>query len=274
MKFRNVCFTCNNYSEDQYDQIIGLDCWRYVVIGKEVGDEGTPHLQGYGMLIRQMRDSQLRKLLEGCHIEPRKGTHVQAYDYCIKDGKYEERGTPPRQGKRTDLDDAIATLKEHGCKRVAEDHPREYIKFSRGFRDLALQLQLPYEHTQVRGIWIHGPPGTGKSHSARSFSSDLYIKAQNKWFDGYDGERVILLDDLDTGVLGHHLKIWADKYACTGETKGGTIHLRHHLFIVTSNYKPEHFWIEDPIMLAAVERRFNVIEKLDRNQIINYLTHE
>lgn len=45
------------------------------------------------------------------------------------------------------------------------------------------------------------------------------------------------MDDLDFeggDKLGHYLKIWADKWACTGETKGGTIPLNHHRFIVTS----------------------------------------
>lgn len=37
-------------------------------------------------------------------------------------------------------------------------------------------------------------------------------------------------------MLGHYLKIWADKWACTGEVKGGTVPLCHHRFVVTSNY--------------------------------------
>jgi hypothetical protein len=36
-------------------------------------------------------------------------------------------------------------------------------------------------------------------------------------------------------MLGHYLKIWADKYPCTGEIKGATVQLKHHRFIVTSN---------------------------------------
>ena len=90
----------------------------------------------------------------------------------------------------------------------------------------------------------------------------------------YAGERVVLLDDLDTDVLGHYLKIWSDKYSCTGETKGGTIQLRHHMFIVTSNYPPSHFWAHDQMMLEAIERRFKILEKNSREDIIDYLIHE
>lgn len=46
-----------------------------------------------------------------------------------------------------------------------------------------------------------GPPGIGKTHcvmdSFIKHGGTVYEKSQNKWFDGYSNERVILLDDLD-----------------------------------------------------------------------------
>lgn len=68
-----------------------------------------------------------------------------------------------------------------------------------------------------------------------------FRKQQNKWFDGYAGQDVIILDDLDLlggQTLGHYLKIWADRYPCYGEVKGSTVGLAHKKFIVTSNYRP------------------------------------
>lgn len=267
------CFTVNNYSQEDEDSIQSWDCL-YLVYGREVGDSGTPHLQGFVTFKNNKRYSGVRKLHDKAHWECAKGTSAQASDYCKKDGDYFEKGQAPCPGKRTDLDAAIATLKTDGLAAVAENHPVEFTRYSRGFRDLALFLEKPYTHHQCRGIWIWGPPGTGKSHCARAFSSDIYLKAQNKWWDGYAGERVVLLDDLDTDVLGHYLKIWSDKYSCTGETKGGTIQLRHHMFIVTSNYPPSHFWPFDDMMRLAIERRFKVIEKKTREELIDYLIHE
>lgn len=272
MFFRNLVFTCNNYSEDQYEEIFNLDIWRYIVIGKEIGESGTPHLQGYGTLVKQMRSKKIFELLKGCHVEPRKGTHLQAAEYCKKDGNFSERGDPPKQGKRTDLALAIKEIKSGtSVTEVARSHSEVFVKYSRGLRELALACQEPYNHTSVRGIWIYGPPGTGKSHSARNFDPDAYLKAQNKWWDGYAGQKTVILDDLDSNALGHYLKIWADRWACTGETKGGTVQLRHKLFVITSNYSPEFFWPDDVSMCQAVIRRFKIIEKLDRNLIIDYL---
>jgi len=77
---------------------------------------------------------------------------------------------------------------------------------------------------------------------------------------GYINQKYVILDDFDKGgaCLGHHLKIWTDRYACTGETKGGQIPLNYDKFIITSNYTPEQIWPEDPILVKAIRRRFKV----------------
>jgi hypothetical protein len=73
------------------------------------------------------------------------------------------------------------------------------------------------------------------------------------------------LDDFDKGgvCLGHHLKIWTDRYACTGEVKGSTLPLNYDAFIVTSNYSIEQLWPEDIDMQLAIKRRFIVTEFKD-----------
>jgi len=72
----------------------------------------------------------------------------------------------------------------------------------------------------------------------------------------------VIIDDLDTDCLAHYLKIWADKYSCTGEIKGGTIPLLHESLIVTSNYSIDELFKDDNMALA-IRRRFKVIHMLD-----------
>lgn len=46
-----------------------------------------------------------------------------------------------------------------------------------------------------QAIWIVGKSGVGKSWYAKSFMP--YMKAQNKWWDGYEGQSEVLIDDFD-----------------------------------------------------------------------------
>lgn len=266
---RNWCYTLNNYTDEDIKKCQEIQC-RYHTYGMEIGEKGTPHLQGYIVFKDSKGLVGVQRFLGNAHWETAKGNHKQASDYCKKDRNYWEFGELPAQGKRTDIHNAVSTLNKHGIKRVALDHPHIFVKYSRGLRDYQLVTSEPYTHPTVRGIWIYGPPGTGKSHAARHFDPDLYIKPQNKWWDGYDKQATVLLDDLDTSVLGHYLKIWADKWSCTGETKGGTVQLQHKIFVVTSNYSIEELF-EDLNMREAIARRFKVIHKTEKCELVDFL---
>lgn len=138
---------------------------------------------------------------------------------------------------------------------------KDVTAYQRGIAAYKL-LEKPGIKKNCRGIWLCGPAGCGKSTWAKQLGDHLggwYEKAQNKWWDGYEGEKVVILDDLDTETLLHYLKKWADKFPCKGEVKGATVWLHHDWFVVTSNFHirdivektgdAEHFY-------DAVVRRF------------------
>ena len=95
------CFTWNNYPEGWYDssivpEISKLSGW---IIGEEVGEEGTPHLQGFIIFKKKSRPMGL--LPKEVHWEKCKGTIEDNIKYCSKDGKYKcsRNCKPPREIK-------------------------------------------------------------------------------------------------------------------------------------------------------------------------------
>lgn len=269
-------FTVNNWEPKDEQLFQELEC-KYLVYGREVGESGTPHLQGFVTFKSNKALTGLKKIHGTAHWEQALGTSEQNRVYCTKDGDYFEKGDVPSQGQRTDLKAVCEMVKAgESLQSIASEHPDTWVKFGRGLTSLKLILETPYEHDGVRGIWLHGPPKVGKSHHARQFAmavGGLYNKAQNKWWDGYNGEPAVILDDMDNDALHHYLKIWGDKWACTGETKGGTVHLKHKWFIVTSNETIEElFALKPAVMRDAIRRRFKEIAVTKRVEEIKALT--
>jgi len=278
------CFTLNNPIEEEItnlNTVLNGAEVKYAVYQKEEGDSGTPHLQGYLEMSSKKRLASVKRLLgtDRIHLEKRKGTRDQARTYCKKEdtrlAEPVEFGIWRHSDKTTGLSRLVDGLRNgKTLADVAREEPETFIQYHNGIRKWhALTLTSAKQAENVRGLWLYGQPGIGKSHKAREISGDnLYLKSQNKWWDGYTGETHVVLDDLDKGgaCLGHYLKIWSDKWSCTGEIKGGVVNLEHDHFIVTSNYHPADLWPDDPPMLQAIMRRFVIKEGTQRGSVVTW----
>jgi len=252
------CESLLNYLSDLPDSLLEY------LIAEELHKDGNLHLHAYvkfqnGVCLSDAPTVFTFTSKSGNYQPTRSPQAVIAY--CSKGGNYltniDVKSYLSKKGKKVL---SIETIKSKTVKQALEDGDIG-IHSLRNYQLARSIVVEPYEHSECRGIWIYGPPGTGKSHTARLISKSPYLKQQNKWFDGYAGEHDIILDDLDTPALGHHLKIWSDKYACTGEVKGGQVQLTHRTFIVTSNYHPTKLFLDkdgnpDEVMCAAIIRRF------------------
>lgn len=86
-QYQRWCFTLNNYRTiEQENMILEFKDAKYM-IGEEVGESGTPHLQGYVEFKKRRRITELKKINERIHWEPCNNTDA-SIKYCMKDNKY------------------------------------------------------------------------------------------------------------------------------------------------------------------------------------------
>lgn len=122
----------------------------------------------------------------------------------------------------------------------------------------------------VCGVWLWGPAGCGKTTSANRAYPGAFLKPLNRWWDGYQGEETVIVDDF--GIyhreLTTSLKHWSDFLPFIAETKGSSRYVRPSRLIVTSQYSIEKIWEGDEEALAALRRRFTVIEKVNGQDVM------
>lgn len=266
------CFTINNTHD--LDDLDGIKSWAYCIVGREVGDAGTPHLQGFIAYFARTRFSSVKKQMPRAHIERMVSTPTKAITYCKKDGDFEEFGTLPKdadykggstggQKKQDNYRKMVQYAKDDDFDEILEIDAVSYVQHYHAYKRIKQDNPKKVQDLPtVCGTWLWGEPGVGKSFKARQENPNHYDKPLNKWWDGYRNEPVVILDDvgLDQGSwLGSLLKRWADRYSFPAEQKGTTTQIRPVKIVVTSNYKISEIF-QDVTLCTALQRRFKEIE--------------
>jgi len=234
--------------------------FQYLIMGKEVGDSGTPHLQGYAEFTKKAKWAPLAKKHK-MHVETAKGTQEEAITYCKKEGDWAEKGTPKggaKLGGQKNLErweDAWEKAKVGDLDAIPKDI---LIRNYRTFKEIAKDyMETPEALIELRNLWLCGPAGVGKTRLADMLAPGSYSKNCNKWWDGYQNQAEVIINDVgkEHSVLGHHFKLWGEHRPFIAETKGGALHIRPKRIIVTSQYRIEDIW-EDQETRDAIKRRF------------------
>lgn len=99
MRSRGWCFTINNYTYEDMDNLVFMcDFARYLIVGFEKGKKGTDHIQGFVYFNDAKTFQRIKKYIPGAHIERAKGSVEDNFEYCSKDDEYYEYGEKPLQG--------------------------------------------------------------------------------------------------------------------------------------------------------------------------------
>jgi hypothetical protein len=197
-----------------------------------------------------------------------------ALDYCTKT---ETSMAPPLivgkpavgQGSRTDIHDAVADLKAGATwSDMLDKHASVFVKHHSGLKQarFAHRKAQAQQDRPVKVVVLVGDAGTGKSAAAYRQGRPLHVlnkQPTGPWFDGYDGEKVLLLDDFYGWMPKGTLLNYLDRYPCPIPIKGGMDWALWDTVFITSNDMPEDWFSrDDGVLTPNLARRLHMVFEL------------
>lgn len=264
------CFTLNNPDDCGItsDDVLSWD-HRYIVFQREVGESGTPHFQGSIFFDKTKRLAGLKKICKFAHWEPMRGNADQAIAYCTKEdtrtaGPWEDGDRPvSRQGHRSDLENFSDSVK-HGdsVNDLWDTHTSVMIRYTRGAQE-AINHYAARNCPTKRDIEVYiywGKTATGKTTRVYDQHPDCYSLDNYPWFDGYNGQDVLLMDDFYGNVPISVMLKMLGGFPFRVQVKGSTVLAKWTKVYITSNTDPDTWYKNVPSeVLAAFKRRITDI---------------
>jgi len=189
-RYRNYVFTHNNYPDTHLQD--NLVC-RYIIYGKEVGESGTPHLQGFVTFENGISHRSAINKLPGCHVEVAHSPQA-AIEYCKKEGDFTERGIPPMENKRKGETQKI-------CWEEVLDAAKE-----RRFLEIPPAIRFRYHHIIKEIAQDHVVKKPVEAHPLHPWQEDL-----NQLLNREPNNRTI---HFVVDPIGNKGKTWFARYYC------------------------------------------------------------
>lgn len=255
-RFRSWCFT--SFKDDR-----PLSCGsRYFVCQRErCPDTGREHWQGFVYYGNAVRVSTVKSRIgdASAHIEASRSVK-DAIRYCKKEetrcGQVIEEGCVPECGREP------GWWRSYTVKELWEGEPEWMLRHYQGVKTYVKDKEkCPGVRKKPRVFVFWGLPGTGKSYAARSIDPDsFYVKPSGLWWDGYDGQNVVIFDDFYGTERYCDILRWLSENPIKVQVKGSSVWLVAETFVFTSNV-PVEKWYPNVEDLGALRRRISVIKE-------------
>ncbi len=263
---RNWCFT--DFELLDWGKIYsGDDNIRYICWGQETCPKTKrKHYQGWIQVNLKKRLGGIKKLCQSkkIHIEACRGTEGENEKYCRKENVYKTIGEFKTQGQRSDLEQLKEIVDKGGTfQDLANANFHAFIQYNRGFQEYKKitdkRLRKEFRKVSVTHIW--GATGAGKTRKAME-NEDVYkIQGDSmKWWDGYDGEKTLVIDEYNNQISCTELLGILDGYQLRLEIKGSFTYANWNKVYITSNIEHLHEHAKSK-HLEALARR--ITEKIE-----------
>lgn len=264
---RNWCYTKQGEVDIEWDG----DIMSYKISEPEEGEKTkNKHFQGF--IIFKDKNTSLSKCkkVDGeAHWEAAKGNIQQNIKYCNKEGKATYDGSLDGcgQGTRSDLIE-VGNMLRAGASiaKINDQQTSTFIKYSNGIMKSKYYFDKEkaeeFRTVEVEVYW--GDTGVGKTKKAREEGGFILSEPNNGvvWFDGYDGEKTLIIDDFYGWIKQHTLLRICDGHPYHCAVKGSYTWAKWTKVIFTSNKDPEE-WYKDGLS-EAMKRRITKIVKLEQ----------
>lgn len=273
---RSYLITQNNWTEEQLCACLELlDTCSYSIIGFEKGHKrGTPHFHAYGYWPNGKAINSIKKIIPTAHIDVCRGTPEDNRKYCMKEGEYEEFGICPKQGRRSDIeefkDDILSGMSEEDLLNKHTEYMAKFDRFYQRCRNITLKEETK-KMIAPEVIVLLGEPGCGKTHTvyAENNIEDIYKvevgdgSSGSIFWDNYNGEPVILIDDFHNNFKLDYMLRLLDKYPMKLNIKGGHTWKCAKKIYITSNIPIENWYPNCPLIhRKALQRRITMVKDL------------
>lgn len=145
------------------------------------------------------------------------------------------------------------------------------IKYPRGserLRQAAIEQRWSKCHRFLIVKVLYGKPGVGKTsyvYEKHGFENVYTVRKTEHalWFDGYDCQDVLLIEDYDGGIMFKQLLNLLDIYPLQLAVKGGFTWAAYHYVYITSNHKWNQ-WYSNRDDIMALYRRIHFFIEMSR----------
>lgn len=246
---RKWCLTLNNWSIEDLQNLKNTLTQKHAMfcIGEEIGEQGTPHLQGYVEFKNPLSLQSLKKINTKIHWERTRGSKEQNIEYCSKDGVIHSNFQLPKK---------IQILQQY--------ESTVWKKWQQEILDI---LETQPDGRTIH--WVYDPTGNnGKSYLCRYIynkykciiasgkMTDIFNQCKNFLDENNNEDPEIILVDTPRSNIEYisytALEKLKDKLLYSGKYEGGIVQFLNDVHVIV-------FANEKPALGKMSYDRFNII---------------